>query len=153
MEDFERKMGEYKLKFELVPDSCWYSNLRSILSPKDWNIVKADAKKRSNDVCAICGAKSHRLEAHEVWSYDREKEVQKLEDVISVCHDCHSVIHIGRTQLVGNIERAENHFMKVNNCTYAEYRKALGIANDEHRKNNQIGEWKLDISWLKRFDK
>ena len=142
---------EYKLKFELVPDGCWYSNLRTILSKRQWDFLKADAKLRANGKCMICGAKTKRLEAHERWSYDVENGVQKLEDIIAVCKDCHSVIHIGRTQLKGDEERAEKHFMKVNNCNYSEYRKALGEANDTHRRNNLVSEWKLDLSYLKRY--
>jgi hypothetical protein len=41
--------------------------------------------------------------------------------------------------------------MKVNNCTYAEYRKALGEATEAHRRRNQVDEWQLDISKLKDF--
>ncbi len=142
----------YKLNFELVPDSCWYSNLRSILPKGAWEIIKKDARVRSENKCAICGARAKILDAHEVWSYDLKSKTQKLEDVIAVCKDCHSVIHIGRTQLVGNEERAENHYMKVNNCSYADYKKALNEANLEHKKRNEIDEWKLDVSWLKKFD-
>lgn len=140
-----------KLNFELVPDGCWYSNLRSILPPSEWEKIKKDAKLRSGGRCSCCGKKTDRLDAHEVWSYDIEKGVQKLEDVISVCKDCHSVIHIGYTQLKGNIERAEAHYMKVNGCSYAEFRQDLGKANQLHKERNKVGEWKLDVSWLKRF--
>ncbi len=142
---------EEKLKFELVPDSCWYSNLRSILSKAQWDFLKKYAKEKSGYKCAVCGRKTTRLEAHEVWSYDIESATQKLEDVISVCHDCHSVIHIGRTSLVGDFERAEKHYMKVNNATYPEYRSALGEANRLHKERNKVSEWKLDLSWLKQF--
>ncbi len=140
-----------KLKFELVPDGCWYSNLRSILSKAQWDFIKADAKARFSGRCAICGAKTNRLEAHEVWSYDEKTRTQKLDDVIAVCKDCHSVIHIGRTSLKGDLERAENHYMKVNCATYPEYRQALGKANERHKKLNEVSEWKLDLTWLKRF--
>lgn len=140
-----------KLNFELVPDSCWYSNLRSILSPAQWDIVRRDAYARAKGKCMICGAPTSRLEAHEKWSYDEDNRVQKLETVVAICKSCHEVIHIGRTSLIGNEERACAHFMKVNGCTYAEYRKALGEANGAHRRRNAVPEWKLDISWLKRF--
>ncbi len=140
-----------KLNFELVPDGCWYSNLRSILPPSEWEKIKKDAKLRSGGRCSCCGKKTDRLDAHEVWSYDIEKGVQKLEDVISVCKDCHSVIHIGYTQLKGNIERAEAHYMKVNGCSYAEFRQDLGRANQLHKERNKVAEWKLDVSWLKKF--
>ena len=72
-----------KLNFELVPDGCWYSNLRTILSKKQWDFLKAYAKEQSGGKCAICGKKTDRLDAHEVWSYDRENAVQKLEDIIN----------------------------------------------------------------------
>lgn len=140
-----------KLNFELVPDGCWYSNLRSILSPAQWDTVRREAYSRAGGRCMICGAKTARLEAHERWEYDEEKRVQKLSDVVAVCRACHEVIHIGRTQLLGGEERAAEHFMKVNGCSYAEYRKALGEANEAHRRRNRISEWGLDLSYLKKF--
>lgn len=99
----------------------------------------------------ICGAPVRRLEAHERWSYDEANAVQKLEDVVAVCHACHEVIHIGRTQLDGREREASEHFMKVNGCSYAEYKRALGEANADHRRRNAIPEWKLDISVLPRL--
>lgn len=140
-----------KLNFELVPDSCWYSNLRSILSPAQWDYIRKDAYARANGRCMICGAPSKRLEAHERWEYDEKNAVQKLVDVIAVCRSCHEVIHIGRTQLSGGEERASEHFMKVNGCSYSEYRRALGRANEEHRRRNLVPEWKLDLTYLKKF--
>ena len=86
-----------------------------------------------------------------MWSYDCENAVQKLEDIIAVCKDCHSVIHIGYTQLKGNEERAEKHFMAVNGCNYSEYRKALGEANELHKRRNLVSEWKLDLTYLKKY--
>lgn len=141
----------YKLRFELVPDSCWYSNLRSILKPAMWDVVRKDAYERAGGKCMICNRPSKRLEAHERWAYDEEKHVQILSDVIAVCHDCHSVIHIGRTQLLGDEDRAIEHFKKVNGCSYSDYRKALGEANVTHARLNKVSEWSLDLTWLKRF--
>lgn len=142
---------DLKLDFEMVPDSCWYSNLRSILSPEQWNVVRKDAYARAKGRCMICGTPCARLEAHERWSYDEKRCVQKLETVVAVCRSCHEVIHIGRTSLMGNEKSASEHFMKVNNCSYTEYRKALGEANEAHVRRNRVAEWKLDLSWLKRF--
>ncbi len=99
----------------------------------------------------ICGAPSARLEAHEKWEYDEENRVQKLSDVVAICKACHEVIHIGRTSLTGGEERACAHFMKVNGCGYSEYRKALGAANEAHRRRNTVPEWRLDLSYLKKF--
>ena len=138
-------MLDYKLKFEIVPDGCWYSNLRTILPKKMWDVVRKDAYLRADGKCMICSRKATRLEAHERWSYDEENGIQKLEDVIAVCHACHSVIHIGRTQLLGDEEKAIAHFCKVNKCSYADYIKELGKANEQHRRRNQISEWGVDL--------
>ena len=142
---------EYRLNFEMVPDGCWYSNLRSLLSHRQWDAVRKKAYARADGRCMICGAPSKRLEAHERWEYDEENAVQRLKDIIAVCPACHAAIHIGRTQLKGDVRAAEEHFMKVNGCTYAQMRAALGAANADHIRRNKIGEWKLDISRLAQF--
>ena len=82
-----------KLEFEMVPDSCWYSNLRSLLSPEQWDVVRKEAYARAKGICNICGGVSHKLEAHEQWEYDEKNSVQKLKNVIAVCKSCHEVIH------------------------------------------------------------
>lgn len=145
------KTVELKLNFEPVPDSCWYSNLRTLLKPSVWDAIRKRAYAEANGRCSICKRAVKRLEAHEVWSYDIGKETQKLEKVIAVCHDCHSVIHIGRTQLMGDEDRAIAHFMKVNDCTFADYIKALGKANALNNERNKVGEWKLDLTLLERI--
>lgn len=139
-----------KLNFELVPDSCWYSNLRSELPKEAWDKIRKKAYARAGGKCMICGAQVTRLEAHEQWEYDDEKGVQKLVNVVAVCRACHEVIHIGRTQLMGREREASEHFMKVNGCTYAEYRKALGEANEKHRERSRR-EWQPDVSELPKF--
>lgn len=142
----------YGLCFELVPDGCWNSNLRTLLPAQAWDFIRKDAYARAGGKCAICGARG-RLEAHERWQYSVKNGVgvQKLVDVIAVCRACHETIHIGRTSLLGGEERAAEHFMKVNGVSYAEYRAALGKANEIHAELNKISEWALDLGYLKRF--
>ena len=143
-------MKKFKLNFELVPDSCWYSNLRSELPKEVWDKIRRKSYARAGGRCMICGAPTARLEAHEQWEYDDLNGVQKLVNVIAVCKACHEVIHIGRTQLTGREKEASEHFMKVNEVSYAEYRKALGEANEKHRERSRK-EWKLDVSDLPKF--
>lgn len=139
-----------KLNFELVPDSCWYSNLRSALPKEVWDAIRKKAYARAGGKCMICGAPAVRLEAHEQWEYDDENGIQRLKNVVAICRPCHEVIHIGRTQLMGREEEACAHYMKVNGCTYSEYRKALGEANSVHRERSRR-EWQLDVTKLKDF--
>ena len=141
-------MKKYKLEFEIVPEECWYANLRSILKPEDWDRVRRDAYKRAGYRCVICGADG-RMEAHERWSYNDEIALQKLEDVLALCHNCHLVKHIGRAQLVGEEWVAMEHFMKVNDCSQMDYHAELARVNEEHRRRNKIEGWVTDVSWLK----
>ncbi len=142
-------MKTYKLNFELVPDGCWYTNLRSALPQAAWDIIRKDAYRRAKGKCMICGAPTRYLEAHERWIYDDEKALQTLQTVVAVCRPCHEVIHIGRTQLFGKSMQAMEHFMRVNNCSQMEFHEALGKANEQHRARNKIDNWTTDISWLK----
>ena len=146
-----KNQSDYKLMMCPVPDSCWNSNLRTLLPPKIWDIIRKDAYARANGKCMICGARVKRLEAHEDWVYDEKNQVQKLENVLALCHNCHSVIHIGRTQLMGNEQKAIEHFCNVNACSYSDYIKALGIANEYHQRLNRVGEWKLDVSFIENL--
>ena len=141
-------MKTYKLNFELVPDACWYANLRSVLTTEQWDVIRKDAYARAKGKCMICGA-AGRLEAHERWSYDDENLVQTLQTVIAVCRSCHEVIHIGRTQLMGRGMEAMEHFIRVNHCSQMEFHDALGAANELHKARNKKDTWTTDITWLK----
>jgi len=138
----------YKLNFEMVPEECWYKNLRSFLPPAKWDIIRRDAYRRAGGRCMICGLPCRRLEAHERWEYDEEKHVQKLADVLAICRDCHSVIHISRAYLVGDGDRAMEHFIKVNRCTVSDFHLALAAANEEYLRRNKIEDWTTDISFI-----
>lgn len=140
-----------KLNFEIVPTSCWYNNLRHILSKRAWDYIRKDAYQKANGKCTICNAPKKRLEAHERWSYDITTHTQKLKDIIAICHNCHSVIHIGRTQLVGKEDIAIRHFKKVNNTDYQGYITALKKANEESIELSKIDDWQLDLSYLQTF--
>lgn len=142
-------MKKYKLNFELVPDGCWYTNLRSALPQEVWDIIRKDAYKRARGKCMICGVPTRYLEAHERWEYDEKKALQTLQTVVAICRLCHEVIHIGRTQLFGRGMEAMEHFIRVNQCSQSEFHEALGAANEQHKSRNKIDNWTTDISWLK----
>ena len=142
----------FRLNIELIPDACWASNLRHILRPKDWDTVRRDAYARADGKCTVCNRSVKRLEAHEKWEFDEEKCIQRLSDVVALCHMCHSVVHIGRTSLLEDEGRAISWFMRVNGCSYADYINAVNEANRVHQRRNRIPEWQLDVSWLSRFN-
>lgn len=144
------------LEIELVPQTAWYSNLRKILSKTDWQ--KLSKYVRADGVCDICGRHlpQSKLDAHEKWSYDLETGVQKLEDILSLCKDCHRVKHIGRAQMVGEEPLAKAWFMKVNQCSEEDYEEAMRIATVQWLIRSQH-EWELDVSlvdgWLESHKK
>lgn len=145
---------ERKLTIEIIPDGCWKYNLRTVLPPKLWEFIKKDVKSTANGVCAVCGKKTNRLEAHEKWDYDAKKGIIKLIDVVALCGDCHKATHMERTHVAckdEEIVRVEDHYMKVNGCSYAEYRADLGGANAKQKELNKVGEWAMDISYLKKY--
>ena len=140
-----------KLNFEILPSGAFNYNLRTTLSKKAWDFIRKDAYARYNHKCAICNAKNTRLEAHEKWEFDAKNHTQTLVDVIAVCHSCHAVIHISRTQLVGNEDLAIKHFKRVNNADFTDYTKALKKANETNADLDKIDDWVLVLDFLKRY--
>ena len=64
---------ERKLKFELVPDGCWHSNLRAVLSASAWNAVRREVYARAGGKCEICGRSGVRLEEDGSLAFKGEK--------------------------------------------------------------------------------
>ena len=145
-------MDNLKLTIELVPQTCWFSNLRKVLTQSEWDKVRKYTYKLSEDhSCMICGTKEGKLNAHEIWEYDEENHIQKLIGLIALCDDCHMVKHIGFAQLNGMYVDALLKFCEVNKCDRTQFHKALGIARKQHYRRSKITDWKLDISYLKKI--
>ena len=151
--------NKLKLKIELVPKSCWFSNLRDHLSKEQWDIIKKETFKKAENRCQICNGigKKWPVECHEIWIYNDIQKIQRLEGTIALCPDCHSVKHIGFAQIIGKFETAKKHFKKINKLTeeeaLIEIKNAFKIFNERSKKN-----WILDISIIEKkfnifFDK
>ncbi len=144
-------MKELKLNFEIIPTGAWGFNLRTQLSKRAWDFIRKDAYSKANGKCQICGTYRKRLEAHEEWDFNKETKTQRLTGVIALCHSCHQVKHIGRTQAIGEEDKAIAHFKRVNNTDYQGYIKALKEANDKNIELSSVYEWLLDLSYLKTY--
>lgn len=144
---------EENIKIELVPNDQMGISLKNGLKKSDWDKIRKIAIKKSNGVCACCGKKLSRFEAHEVWSYDEKKKIRKLENIIAVCSLCHKGIHMNRSFLCENIEEIENHYMKVNKCSYSEMKNKLKQANEIQKELSKIYDWQLDLSILQEYMK
>lgn len=138
-----------RLTVELVPRTCWYSNVRSEVSRADWEICKQYVRERSGDKCEICGGQGRRwpVECHEIWDYNDQSHVQRLVDLIALCPACHEVKHFGRTEVVGRGRQAFEHLQKVNGWTHSETVDYLQNVNTIWEQRSRH-EWTLDIGIL-----
>ena len=139
----------FKLDIELVPRTCWYSNVRSCVSTKDWNTLRKESYALADNKCEICNGvgRKHPVECHEVWEYDDKNKVQKLIRLISLCPSCHKVKHPGLAQQKGQLELVIKQFSKVNDCSRKTALKEIAKSFDLWRERSSF-EWKIDMSFL-----
>ena len=133
-----------KLTIELIPRTSWFTNLRSIVSKNDWDIIRRKCYKNAGYKCEICSGKGNDwpVECHEVWKYDDIKHIQKLIRVIALCPNCHQVKHIGLAQIRGKLDEAMKHFCKINKIDDDEAIKRVNIAFEKYRERSSH-EWKI----------
>src|SRR5690606_27629980 len=98
----DRSLGS-GLYVDLVPSTCWFTNVRSCVSQRDWERLRRMVVGRAGRRCEVCGAAAVpaeriRLEVHERWAYDRASRVQTLKRLICLCTPCHTVTHFGLAQ-------------------------------------------------------
>lgn len=138
---------DVKLSIELVPETCWYSNVRSAVTKEQWDIIRRANYKKANYKCEICGGKgpTHPVECHEIWNYNDDTKTQKLVRFIALCPNCHKVKHIGLNGVDENI----SWLMKINNWDKVTANKYVDccFAIWSHRNRSR---WKLDISYMKK---
>ena len=144
------------LKIELVPQTSWYSNLRSNISTSDWDKLRKQVYSQYQNVCGICGSQG-RLDCHENWEYDDKKHVQKLRGFIALCDICHHVKHIGYAGILAqqgklDFEKVIDHFMKVNNCDKTTFKAFHEEAFAQWRERS-LHQWKVDLGDYKTIVK
>lgn len=140
----------------MIPQSSWYSNVRSNVKPSRWNAIRKKCYALANNKCEICGetgksyGAKHDVECHEIWQYNDETKEQKLIGLIALCPRCHKVKHIGLTQMRGENEIAIKQLMKVNKMTRQEAWDYIRKAYDKWQERSRY-EWKLDTSMLEGY--
>ena len=136
-----------KLLPELITQTSFFKNLRSLLPTTTWNKLRHQTYTAANHTCQICGAKNTTLHCHETWSYNTQTHTQKLEGLIALCPNCHEVKHIGLAKMRGRYTHAITHMCLVNNMTLTEAQHAITHAWTTWHKHNQI-TWTLDTSLI-----
>ena len=146
-------MDGLRLTIELVPQPCWYSNLRTQMTRAMWDHLRELVNAKYNDRCGICQASRQiskvTLHCHEIWQYEDEKHIQKLTGFIALCEMCHHCKHIGLAgirALEGRLDfnQVVEHFMQVNQCSREEYRAHSKEAGRTWRERNEH-TWTTDL--------
>jgi len=137
------------LYVDMVPQSCFFQNVRSELTDAEWKLLKTSSYKRAGYCCEICGGKgpAHPVECHERWAFDEETGVQRLTALESLCPDCHTATHMGLAQIRGIEQEAMAHMMAVNSwdlaTTNAHIKEAFRVW--DHRSQRR---WDVDMTHL-----
>ncbi len=141
------------LEIEMVPRTCFFSNLRSNLRAKDWKKLRQWSIDQAGNRCQICGSTNfgRGLECHEIWHYDEEESIQKLLGLTALCRECHRSKHLALAREMGWEEAARRHLMRVNHWNSREVETHIVNAFLLFETRSQRN-WKLDISWLKGMD-
>lgn len=141
------------LSIELVPATCWWSNLRSVLTPEQWGRCKWFVRQRSGDRCELCRGRGDKwpVECHEQWAYDDKTFTQLLIGLIALCPRCHEAKHIGHANVTGNFERARRRLGVANRWTLEQVDAYI---DSEMRvwETRSRNHWSADLTWLKSID-
>jgi len=151
---------EMKLEIELVPKTSWWNNLRKSLHKSEWDKIRKKIYSDYNHRCGICGDSS-RISCHEIWSYNDDKHIQRLDGFIALCNMCHHVKHIGLAGILANKGRLDydkvvEHFMHVNDCSQNDFlthrAEAFQIWEErsQHQWDIELGDFQYLRPLLKR---
>lgn len=131
---------------ELVPRTCFYTNVRSNVTKGEWDVLRRAAYKRAGYTCKGCNVNG-RLEAHEIFSYNDANKLQKLEDIIALCHLCHMAHHLGFAKIKGEITAVREHLRTINGWSQKEMETYENHVFSVWRERSEH-DWRLDLSWL-----
>ncbi len=137
---------------DLIPTSCWFTNVRTCVRPADWNRVKTLVVGRTGQRCEACGTAAERAhglrsEAHERWSYDEASRVQTLRRLVCLCTRCHRATHFGFAEVTKQGPQAHAHLCAVNGWSTADADTHIASAARLWRARSAVA-WSLDLSIL-----
>jgi len=146
--DEDRTFGGSSLFVDLIPKTCWFTNVRSAVIPSDWDRLRHRIYARAGQLCEVCGAHG-RLEAHERWHYDPATYIQTLRRLIALCADCHTATHFGLAQIRGLEEDALAHLQGVNQWTAHQTQAHVQQSFATWEERNRF-TWTLELSMITR---
>jgi hypothetical protein len=141
---------------DLVPSSCWFTNVRSCVDTRDWDRLRTMVYTRAGNRCEACGATrntqaSTYLEAHERWQYDDTNSIQHLRRLVCLCTPCHTATHYGLAGLQGKADEASTHLRTVCGWSNIGAHRHIAQAFDLWKVRSRR-LWTLDLSILTSAD-
>jgi hypothetical protein len=142
-----------RLTIELVPSSCWFSNVRSQVTAAVWDKLRKQVYKIAHRRCEICSGRGrqHPVECHEVWLFNDTLYTQTLVRLQALCPKCHQVKHIGLASVQDKFYEARAHLMNVNQWTQPSDADLYIEACFEKWAQRSNHSWTLNIDYLKQF--
>jgi CRP-like cAMP-binding protein len=137
-----------------IPTTCWFTNVRSCVAPRDWDRLRRRVTRRAGPACEACGAIEDRadrrwLEAHERWDYEHQANTRTLRRLVCVCTDCHRVTHCGLAEVQDVADHALHHLMGVTGLDYPKAKAHVSLGFDYWRARSRR-TWTLNLDILTR---
>jgi hypothetical protein len=137
---------------DLVPRTCWFTNVRSCISEQDWERLRRPVVRRVRHRCEICTAPEDRaagqwLDVHERWFYDERTRVQQLRRLIVLCKPCHLVTHFGYANVTGRTDEALAHLKAVTGMSHQQAIDHIRAAENLWIERSRF-TWQLDLTIL-----
>lgn len=144
-------MTNPRLTAELVPSTCWFTNVRSEITEASWEWLKKVVFKRAKYRCEVCGGQGPKwpVECHELWAFDDVKKTQTLWKFVALCPNCHMCKHFGLAGIRGQEDDVIAHFMKVNGWSATKTRNYLEAQFEQYQERS-LYQWTLDIERMKQ---
>lgn len=146
-----RNFGGSELYVDLIPSSCWFTNVRYCVKPSDWDKIRKKVYSRINYTCECCFRNCIKdkvpIEAHERWDYDYNTHTQKLVRLVGLCKLCHLATHMGFAKISGKEHEAMEHLKKVRNFNSEQLREHIDMAYTIWMERNEF-TWNLDLSLI-----
>lgn len=128
---------------DLIPETSWCASLANLLTSSAWNRVRSGPLLRAGG-CEDCGSRD-KIECHEIWTYDEDRGVQRLQALRAVCADCHETYHLGLASVRGRYSLALGRLMLINRLDRLELREFEDEIFDKFNRRSEI-DWTLDLS-------
>jgi hypothetical protein len=147
----------HKLVPAMVPRPLWGRSVYNRLPRKQWEKLRRTVLEAAANTCNRCAAhyESHMV-CNEVWQYDDQQHVATLKAFEIVCRDCDSVLHLGKSLLIGGkrgdegtAERGEQavaQLMKVNGITKQQANKLIDDAFGKWMDRSKRKTWAIQIA-------